>query len=114
MTTPLTDDVLQHTVDVWREHAMVGVHTAAALGITRSALENRLQRATQRGLIMLTPVPGTGFEITKHSIQYGQDGMIKSESYQQKPAPLAQFEVPPKHLIKGVSALLDGDGRLIQ
>jgi hypothetical protein len=55
-----------------------------------------------------------GFEIKQTSTQLGADGSLEREWIQQKPQAGEVFVVPAGHVIKGVSSLLDQEGREIQ
>ena len=66
-----------------------------------------VQIAAERGLLGYTPVL-PGFVLKQASTKVG-DSWVK-----QTKAPGAVFEVPEGHTTKGVSALVDADGRVIQ
>lgn len=80
---------------------------AAALGIGTETLRESLVRAAERGKLGTTPVL-PGFAIKSIASKQG-DAWIK-----QTKAPGEVFAVPVGHSIKGVSALVDGEGRVIQ
>lgn len=89
------------------------VAVAAELGLARSTVQNRLKRASELGLLGYDPVL-PGFKIAKISTQM-RDGRKVSESIQQKPDPEAKsFELPESHHVKGVSALVDAEGNVVQ
>jgi hypothetical protein len=80
------------------------------MGITRSTVRHRLAHAAKRGLLGFDAIL-PGFQIHKTSEQRGPGGEIQKQWIQQKPESGDVFEVPPGHTIKGVSALLDAEGR---
>lgn len=85
---------------------------ARSIGLTATGLKWRIKLASQRGLLGTKPVL-RGFEITKTTAVTDQDGNVVREFIQQKPEHGGEFEVPAGHSIKGVSALIDSDGREI-
>lgn len=110
-TPPLSDEVLQEAVSLKEE---LGTTKAAAkIGISENAFKNRLKRAAERGFAGFSPVL-PGFRVSRTSTTYGADGDVKSESIQQKPELGEEFAVPNGHVVKGVSALVDPDGRIVQ
>lgn len=80
---------------------------AKALGIPVSTLKSRLKLAARKGLLPFTPSPMEGFEIAQVSAKEG-DAWVK-----QKPEHGEVFQLPKGHVLKGVSALIDSDGREI-
>lgn len=104
----LTDEECKEAVELKKLH---GTNTAAAdaLGIARPSFEYRLRVAAQRGFMLGEPPAMPGFRIA--SVTTDADG--KTISVQQKPEHGAPFEVPPGHLVKGVSALVNQDGEQI-
>lgn len=83
------------------------VRTAAALGIARETLQNTLRRAAERGLLGTKPVL-PGFRISQVT------NTPSGDFVQQKPERGPEFEVPAGHAVKGISALVDAEGRTIQ
>jgi PucR C-terminal helix-turn-helix domain len=112
-TPPLSDEVLKATVALYFKHGQNQHKTAETAGLSRNALQNRLKRAAERGLYPTDPVM-PGFRISRTSHTFDGDGNLKSESIQQKPELGPEFVMPPSQVIKGVSALVDPDGRIIQ
>jgi predicted phosphodiesterase len=86
---------------------------ASSIGITASALKHRVKLAAERGLLGTKPVL-PGFRISKTTAVTNQDGDVVREFIQQRPEVGEHFEVPAGHAVKGVSALVDSDGRTIQ
>ena len=105
-TPPIPDDVLQTTVQAYLNHECNQTHTAKALGIARETIQRRLKRAAERGML-LDHKPMPGFRISQ--VSDGPGGI----SIQQKPEHGDKFEVPVGHSVKGLSALVDEDGREI-
>lgn len=80
---------------------------ATALGMGRTTLQNALKTIAKEGKLGFKPVL-PGFEITQVT------STPKGDFIQQKPEKGPEFEVPEGHVVKGVSALVAGDGRTIQ
>ena len=102
----LTDEQINEAIAALKEHGSQAA-AADALGLARSTLQNRLKRAAERGLMGTRPVL-PGFRIVK--VSNGPNG----DYVQQKPDVGPEFEVPAGHTVKGVSALVDAEGRTIQ
>src|SRR5271166_6157084 len=80
---------------------------ADRLGVNRSTVHRVLNEAARRGYIALKPVL-PGFEIVQVT------NTPKGDFVKQRPEKGPEFAVPANHQVKGVSALVDGDGRTIQ
>lgn len=110
---PVPDEVLQERLEAYAANGMNQVKAAAALGISRGAMQQSLIMAARRGLMGTKPIL-PGFAIKKTSTQLGPDGALQKEWVQQSPEAGEVFEVPAGHAVKGVSALVGADGRTIQ
>lgn len=110
-THPLSEARIQEAVDAWIEHGSQE-KAAEALGISRGALQNALRkvRAGDFGTKPVLP----GFGITKTTAVTNEDGEVVREFIQQKPLSGDEFEVPQGHQVKGISALVDQQGRIVQ
>jgi hypothetical protein len=104
----IPDDVLADTVAAYNAHGGVQVPTAAALGIARQTLQNRLRHAAERGL--LGPQETLPGYVMKSLASKAPDGSWMRQARE----PGAVFETPAGHTVKGVSALIDAEGRTIQ
>lgn len=104
-TKPLSDEVLQEAVDAFKTHGRKYL-AAKALGIPDNTLDSRLKVASERGLMLDHPPAMPGFRISQVSTD--PDG---GKHIQQKREHGDVFELPEGHIIKGVSALVDEDGR---
>lgn len=82
-------------------------------GIARNTIRNRRQEAAMRGLLGTKPVL-PGFALKSTSTQFGPDGEVQREWVRQGRAPGEEFAPPEGHTVKGVSALVDQNGRTIQ
>lgn len=107
---PLTDEQLIEAVTIAKEHG-TGLKAARLAGLTSgTTFKNRLRMAAERGLM---GPPGVevlpGFAIKSIATPQYDGSWVK----QVKEAG-EEFEVPAGHSIKGVSALVDPDGRTIQ
>ncbi|WP_421461323.1 oxidoreductase [Agrobacterium tumefaciens] len=103
---PLPTEELRRRADAYREHGTL-VKAAAALGIGKSALAESIKRAAEAGLLGAEPVL-PGFRISRIS------NTPSGTFIQQAPERGERFEVPTGHVVKGVSALVDAEGRVIQ
>lgn len=102
----LPTEELRRRADAYREHGTL-VKAAAALGIGKSALAESIKRAAEAGLLGTEPVL-PGFRISRIS------NTPSGTFIQQAPERGDRFEVPTGHVVKGVSALVDAEGRVIQ
>jgi hypothetical protein len=105
-TPPLSEELAKQAVEAFREHGSQAA-AATALGLPRQTFVSRLKVAAERGLMGTSPVL-PGFAIKSVASKVG-DAWVK-----QTKAPGDAFEVPAGHVVKGVSALVDSEGRVIQ
>lgn len=101
--TTFTEEELAASVLAFREHGSKQA-AADALGVSRSAMRRRLARAGELGMLGTSPVV-PGFAIKSIASKVG-DAWVR-----QGKAPGEVFEVPDGHAVKGVSALVDPEGR---
>lgn len=106
-TPPLSRGLAQEAVTALDAHMGNKSNAAASLGLPRQTFEGRLRVAARYGLLGFKPVPD-GFEVSR--ISSGPNG----EHVQMRPERGADWQQPEGHTVKGVSALLDGDGRVVQ
>ncbi len=104
---PLSDEQLEIAVATLQEAKGNKAEAARLLGIPVTTFKHHIKVAARRGMMGFSPVPD-GFEVSR--ISSGPKG----DFIQMKPERGADFEVPEGHLVKGVSALVDGDGRTVQ
>lgn len=104
---PIPDEQLKAAVDALATHG-TQIAAAAALKMSRQGLQNRLQRAAERGIMGYEPVL-PGFAAKSISSRAPDGAWVK-----QVKAPGEVFALPSWHSIKGVSALVDGEDRVIQ
>jgi hypothetical protein len=86
---------------------------AKALGVDESSFYRRLRAASKFGMMGTKPVL-PGYYLHRTSTQLGPNGELQREWIQQRQEPGDEFAVPDGHVVKGVSALLDADGRTVQ
>lgn len=109
----LSDETIMRTVEAVQLHGS-GRQAALALDIARSTVRDHIQKALARNLIDTAP-PIPGFEVTRISTTQDADGNVKSQSIQQKPeTEKSAFHMPDGHALRGVSALLDENGKVKQ
>jgi len=109
---PLTNEQIQEAVDALAEHGTQSA-AASALGLARSSFQGRLNRAAERGLLGTKPVL-PGFRLTKTTAVTNENGDVVREFVQQRSEAGVEFELMAGHTIKGVSALVDPSGRIMQ
>lgn len=105
--TALTTEELEHRVAVYRKHNSER-KAADELGIAKSSLNASLKRAAEIGLMGTAPVL-PGFSIKSVASKTADGAWVK-----QTKAAGDVFAVPAGHTVKGVSALVDAEGRVIQ
>ena len=108
----MTDEVLEATVAAMKQMGGNKTQAAAALGIDRRSIDNRMKRAAERGMMGTEPVLD-GFRISQTTAVTNEDGDVVREFIQQKPAHGEPFELPDGQRVKGISALVNADGREI-
>lgn len=109
---PITDEDLQAAVAALRANGNNKAYAAHSIGMALSTYKDRLKMAGRRGLLGYEPVV-EGFEIKKISTQQDDAGTVTKTFVQQVPEREGVFELPEGHVIKGVSAYLDADGKVI-
>lgn len=103
----LSDEELAETVAQYKTHGSLR-KMEEATGVPHGNIQRRLKAASMRGLFGFKPPVLPGFQIK--SISNGPKGdFIKTQ-----PAPSKQFKVKKGLFVKGVSALLDEDGKVKQ
>lgn len=102
----LSEEVLLQAVALRARHPS-SASAAREAGIPPETFKHRLKVAVRKGYAPYTPVM-EGFEVREVSSKVG-DSWIR-----QTPERGGSFEVPAGHAIKGVSALVDGEGRTVQ
>lgn len=112
-TPPVSDETLLATYNAWLASGKSNSAAARVLGCAEASVRRHLQFAARRGLIDRAPVM-PGFGIAKVSQTLDDAGKLVREHIQQKPLPDGTFTMPDGHSLKGVSALLDADGNVLQ
>lgn len=106
-TPPMDEETLLRAVALRREHESTAA-AARAAGVARTTFQHWLFVAAERGLSGYGPVmPGY---VVKSASSKAADGIWVRQV--KEPGP--EFEVPAGHVVKGVSALVDGEGRTVQ
>lgn len=92
-------------------------YLARSLNMTTDTIRNHLKKSelyhARQGNLGFSPVL-PGFEVTKTTEQINQYGDVQKQWVTQKPERGNEFELPAGHRIKGISALVDGENRVIQ
>lgn len=102
---PHSDEVLIEAATL-RLSGLTIVQCAAHAGCAKSTMEQRLKHAAERGFLVKQKPVMDGFRVSQ--VSTAPDG---SQHIQQKPERGAAFELPAGHVVKGVSALVDEEGR---
>lgn len=103
--SPISDELCREAVDALKAANGVKAHAAKALGLVTETFKSRIKRAAERGMLGYDPVM-PGFVVKEASTKIG-DTWVK-----QTREPGAEFEMPPGHVTKGVSALVDSENRV--
>jgi hypothetical protein len=109
----LSDEILLEAVAAFRAAGGNKARAARSLNLGASTYCVRLSAAARAGLLGATPVL-PGFEIGRTTQVTDADGNVERNFVQQRPERGPEFEVPEGHLVRGVSALVDGNGNTIQ
>lgn len=105
--TRITDEDIQAAADAYTVAGSIRA-TMPVLGLSYGATQERIKRAAERGLLgPADTLPG--FAIKSVASKAADGSWIK----QTKEAG-EQFTPPDGHSVKGVSALVDADGRIVQ
>lgn len=109
MTNPsLSDDLALEAALTYRACNNDKSAAARTLGIPRNTFVNRLRRAAERGLLgSQETLPGY---VIKSIAEKTADGAWIKQTKE----PGEAFAVPDGHAVKGISALVDAEGRTIQ
>ena len=111
-THPVSNERLLEIIEVCNSCG-TRYEAAAKLGICESVIRHHIRTAAARGLTGFKPVM-EGFEVARVLTRQNQDGEITQTFVTQRPERSGPFEIPAGHQIKGVSALVDADGRVAQ
>jgi hypothetical protein len=107
------DETVQARVAAYIERGRSLRAAAKHLGINRNAMKRSITAAAAAGLLGFDPVL-PGYRVSKTTTRTDEYGVVKSRSIQQVRENGEVFEVPQAHGVKGVSALVDPEGRIIQ
>lgn len=108
--TVFTDEELREIVESVRAGSKRA--TARERGVSRHHIDRAMKRAAERGMLGYDPVL-PGFRVSEVKTQRNRHGEKTGESIRQQPERGDVFKVPDGQVVKGISALLDPDGRKI-
>ena len=104
-TPPLSEELAKEAADALSAFLGNKTHAADFLKIPRTTLQSRLKRAAELGMLGTQPVL-EGFAI-KSIASKTEDGAWIKQTKEHG----SEWEVPAGHTVKGVSALVDAEGR---
>ncbi len=104
---PRTEERLRQVLQAYKDHPNNKAAAARSIKMTRPTFNQHLIDAARRGMMLDHAPAMPGFRVTR--VNDGPSG----QSVEQKPDRGDVFKVPDGHLIKGVSAFVDPDGREI-
>ena len=108
MSNPgISEELLAETATLYQQHGSITA-AARAAGVPRQTMQNRVHKAVAAGLLGFKPVL-PGFEISQIATRAEDGSHVKM-----RPERGPEFQVPEGMTVKGVSALVDGQGRVIQ
>jgi transposase len=107
-TPPVSDEDLAATVAAYTACDRNQSATAKAMGLARETVQSRLRRAAEKGMLLEHPAAMPGFAIKSVAAKVG-DAWVK-----QTKEPGEVYAPIDGHAIKGESALVDAEGRVIQ
>lgn len=110
---PNTDEELQAAVDAYYAAGGHKTRAAEASGLNYRTYISRLNVAARKGMLGTKPVL-PGFRIAKTTLVTDADGNPVREFIQQAPEPGEAWELPAGHTVRGVSALVDAQGNVVQ
>jgi hypothetical protein len=105
-TPPLSDELCRQAAEAFTAAGREYAAGAKTLGVPVATFRNRVLRAAERGMVGYAPVM-PGFAVKSTASKVG-DVWVK-----QTRAPGEVFALPEGHSPKGISALLDPEGRVI-
>lgn len=111
----ITDEEALRRITLWRECRRSRKKLEERHGITGSQIQSAFDHAKDRGfhnsIDELVPV---GMEIARISSMVDEHGDLKRQYVLVKPEVGERFKAPEGHAVKGVSALVDADGNVVQ
>lgn len=113
MQRGVSDETVKERIAVYLENGRSIRATAMHFGISRRAIRGSIRAAAAAGLLGFDPVL-PGYRVSKTTTRTDGNGNVLGRSIQQAPERGEVFEVPISHGVKGVSALVDSEGRIIQ
>jgi hypothetical protein len=105
-----TIEQLRRAVNAKAEHGSQR-KAAAAIGVPKTTFERMMMRAAEQGLLGFKPVL-PGYELKRSSAQLDDAGNVQKEWVTQHKASGPAFSMPLGQVLKGVSAFVDGEGRI--
>lgn len=106
---PVPDETILETLTAYEANGRNQIRTAAAIGKSRSYVQEHLRQAARRGLMLNHPEAMPGFEITK--VTTDPNGGQHITQKQEHGAP---FEMPSTHLLGKMTVQRDAEGRVVQ
>ncbi|WP_316234750.1 hypothetical protein [Bradyrhizobium sp. SZCCHNR1020] len=108
--TELSDAELAKAAAAYKEHGSER-KAARALGLSKTAMHERVKRAAEKGLLGFKPVL-PGYELKRSSAQLDKAGSVEKEWVTQHKESGPVFQMAPGQILKGASAFVDAEGRI--
>lgn len=108
MTPPVDNERVLATYTAYLANDRNQSATATAHGVSRETVQRHVRLAAERGLIDTSPVM-PGYAIKSVASKTADGAWVKQTKEHGEP-----FTMPEGHALKGVSALVDSEGRIIQ
>lgn len=106
-TPPLHEDEVRRTIEAYEAAGRNMTHAAAALGKDRATVQSRIRKFAAQGLLGYAPVM-PGFAVKSVSSKAADGAWVRQTREAGE-----VFEPLPGHIVKGESAYVDPDGRIL-
>jgi predicted phosphodiesterase len=110
---PITREQAQEALDAFNRSGRIKTYAAAALGMHRMTYTNRLDAAVMLGLCEPDAIVSPAMAAKAYSIRTDRTGAVTGETVTLGKPPGEVFAPLPGQVIKGESAYVDAEGRII-
>jgi hypothetical protein len=112
-TPPITREQAQEALDAFNRYGRIKTYAAASLGMNRSTYRDRLDAAVMLGVCDNDAIASPAMAAKAHSIRTDRTGAVTGETVTLGKPPGDVFTPLPGQVIKGESAYVDAEGRII-